>query len=312
VQELAGRFVPVADEVWQLQNRKDATGELFRELAEQGHYAGRTKPTNTRQGIYAAAPSGRLLASINTRSARQMEGMLRQALDRWEAMGEDERYGGTDPRSLAGSHWAERYPTDGLVLRVYSRDLPRDDLPDDWRARAWNQDFAWFTREEMRAFLPEEPEVGASRDVSRALVERLARCHLVDNVRGQVLLFKPEHVERAALHAEVVEIDDESIRVLFTGSTRTEQRGVWRVNGHRDEPREQTRGFDAELLGRATWDRRDERFTEFDLLAIGERWGGTQYNGRADDLAPSPMGVLLTLAETEVRVPPASIWAYGW
>ena len=55
-------------------------GQTRRELAEQGHYAGRTRPTNTRQGIYAAAPSGVLLASVNTRSAERMAAMLEEAL----------------------------------------------------------------------------------------------------------------------------------------------------------------------------------------------------------------------------------------
>ena len=57
------RFVPAADEVWHLQNRKDAECRLFQAIAEQGHYAGRSRPSTTRQGIYACTPSGRFLAS---------------------------------------------------------------------------------------------------------------------------------------------------------------------------------------------------------------------------------------------------------
>ena len=38
----------------------------FEVIAEQGHFAGRVKPTPTRQGIYATAPSGRLSASVKS------------------------------------------------------------------------------------------------------------------------------------------------------------------------------------------------------------------------------------------------------
>ena len=66
VKELMASFVAVADEVGRLQRGTDAESKLFQGFCEQGHYGGRTQPTNTRQGIYAIAPSGRFLASINS------------------------------------------------------------------------------------------------------------------------------------------------------------------------------------------------------------------------------------------------------
>jgi hypothetical protein len=49
-------------------------------------------------------------------------------------------------------------------------------------------------------------------------------------------------------------------------------------------------------------------------VAVGTRWGGTQYNSRADDLDPAPMGLSFTLAGTSPaeHVPPAHVWDYGW
>ena len=61
------------------------------------------------------------------------------------------------------------------------------------------------------------------------------------------------------------------------------------------------RGFDAELLGYATFDREAERFTRFDLLAVGTRWGGTTYNVRSNDTDPAPLGIAMTIAGTEYR-----------
>lgn len=74
-----------------MQTQQDAKGEYFRLVAEQGHYAGRTVPSATRQGQYAFAADGTLLASVNTRDADAMLGMMRQALERWEALAADER-----------------------------------------------------------------------------------------------------------------------------------------------------------------------------------------------------------------------------
>ena len=38
------------------------------------------------------------------------------------------------------------------------------------------------------------------------------------------------------------------------------------------------------------------RFIGFEVVAVGTRWGGTQYNCRGDDLAPAPFGAVLSLA----------------
>ena len=68
--ELARRFIPAADEVGRLQSGKDEECQLFQKIAEQGHYAGRTKPSRTRQGTYAITPDGTLLISWNTNDPR--------------------------------------------------------------------------------------------------------------------------------------------------------------------------------------------------------------------------------------------------
>ena len=55
--------VPCADEVWRLQRGDDGECRFFRAMADAGHYG---KGGGTRQGIYLASPSGRLLSSINS------------------------------------------------------------------------------------------------------------------------------------------------------------------------------------------------------------------------------------------------------
>ena len=70
VKELTAKFIPAADEVGRLQSGKDAECRLFQKIAEQGHYAGRTRPSRTRQGTYATTADGTFLASWNKNDPR--------------------------------------------------------------------------------------------------------------------------------------------------------------------------------------------------------------------------------------------------
>src|SRR5262249_44593768 len=153
---------------------------LFQKMAEQGHYGGRP---GTRQGTYAAAPSGMLLASINSNDPARIAQMLERALAKWETLSREERLLPDDPQKQhPDPRRPERhYPKDGLVLHVFTRDLPRETPDTGWRGKAWNQDFAWFTKAEARQFLPAPAQAGQKRDLPASLIQRIARCHLVDN-----------------------------------------------------------------------------------------------------------------------------------
>ena len=202
------------------------------------------------------------------------------------------------------------------MLRVQTRDLPRDPPQEGRRANSWNQDFAWFKPDEARQFIPQDLEVGETHEVPRRLVERLARMHFVDNVRGQTTAFPARAVQQAKLTGRITAIEGDVVVIRLEGQTKTEQEGKWSIAGFRDENRQsvQKRGMELELLGRARYDRRQEKFVEFEAVAVGTRWGGTQYNGRSRDLEPAPFGVLLTLAGDSgaERVAPEHFWSYGW
>jgi hypothetical protein len=312
VQELAKEFVACADEVYHLQTVKGPEADLFRKIAEQGHYGGRTKPTTTRQGIYACAPNGVFLASINTTNAAAMAEFMQKALAKWKELKPEDRLMKEAPAADPAdrTRWERLFPADGLVLKDFSRDLPRENVPQN----AWNLDYAWFRKAEARAFLPESIEPGALQAVPRELVLRLARFHLVDNVRGQTYPWQEAEIAWAEMATVVEEVKDGRARIRIAGKAKASAVGKWRVNGFDPTAGDQKRGFDAKILGNATWDLAKEKFVEFELVAAGPRWGGTQYNGRASDLGEAPMAHLLRLAgETPAeRVAPASIWGYGW
>jgi hypothetical protein len=293
VLELAAQFVPAADEVYRLQNLQTGTDpecRLFQKFAELGHYR---RPGATRQGTYAVTPSGVLLGSLNSNEPERVAGMLRRALDKWQTLSREERLLPDDPRKqLADIKRPERfYPKDGLVLYVTSRDLPREAeaekdkaATEDWRQLAWNQDYAWFTKGEARQLLPAEPQVGKKQDVPVPVLHRIVCAHLVDNVRGQTAPFEESQVKKARLSTEVTAVAGDVVTLRLEGQTRTAAEG----------PR--PHGLEMRLLGKATYDVAKERFRTFEMVAVGSRWGGTQYNVRRGDLDEAPIGVLFTLA----------------
>src|SRR5439155_24689327 len=101
----------------------------FRAMAAHGHYGGRTTPTDTLQGIYAAAPSGEFLASINHNDPARVAAMLEKALAAWDALPREKRL---PPEAVEAApagrpRWETLYPADGLVLRVHTRDVGREE-----------------------------------------------------------------------------------------------------------------------------------------------------------------------------------------
>lgn len=306
-------FVTVADEVGRLQRGGNAESDVFNGFCEQGHYGGRTQPTGTRQGIYAVAPSGKFLASVNTRSPKRVAVMLRTALERWQQMPAEDRAldEGLKQRMTGTKRFEDRYPEDGLVLAQYSRDLKESVPEGDWRARAWNEDQAWFTRGEAQSMVPEKFAVGARIDVPERLVVRLACLHLVDSVRGQTPAYKKDDLVGGWLRTEVVGIAGDRLSLQLSGQTHTEKKGRWQVRDRGSEPIGHERGIKTEFEGRAVWNRKSGRFVSFELLAIGERWGATQYNGRPADLEPTPIGFAFVLApKGHPKVAPAFWWRY--
>lgn len=320
MQNLLKNFIVAADEVWRLQNGTDPECKLFQGVMEFGHYGGRVQPTNTRQGTYALTPSGLFLASVNTNDPKQMAAMLERALEKWKTLSREERLRSNETPGVEEAKRAENlYPEDGLVLRVFCRDLPREQQamrPNDWRKDAWNQDYAWFKKAEARQFVATDPVEGATHEVPRGLVIRLARANFVDIVRGQSYPYDEKAIESANLVSRVEKVDGDLVTIRMAGETRTNQTGNWSINGFQDmgKPSPQTRGVETKILGFAKFNLRTAKFTEFSLVALGTRWGATQYNGRADDLGPAPIGFAAVLAggTSAERVAPSHFWVYGW
>ena len=309
-------FLPLAENCSPLQTQQDATGEFFRLVAEQGHYAGRVRPSATRQGQYAFTPDGKLLSSINTRDADKMLGMMREALDRWQTL----HAGGNGSVVESGAYerdprYPDFYPTDGLVLKQTLRDLPRpaDHPIPQVRSEAINFDYAWFTNEELPLFLPPVLQVGQRVDLPWPIVRRLARFHLLDSVRGETPPWREEHIRHARMSVEVTAVEGPHVHLRLQGSVLNQQEGTWAVRPFRQHWEGLTRGLDCQLFGELVYNTSSGRFERFDLVALGDRWGGTEHNNRQEDQLPAPLGIAFEIAGAAPadRTPPhANLWEY--
>ncbi len=298
MQKLAAEFVVAADACDRMQKEscQDEDAVLFRKFARQ-----RTIKKGNRggaQGHYAVAPSGELLAASSSADPQVLVEMMQQGLAKWAELPRERRLLPAAPDPTAAEKWRGKenlYPKDGLVLRVVARDQTRERWPDA------NLDYAWFRKDEARAFLPAEPKPGDRHEVPLELIQRLACFHLIDNVHAlNYTYFPKDSVEKARLTTTVVGVDGDLVSLRFDGETRAfiESKKI---------------GYAPKLLGRAKYNLKDEQFASFELLAVGLRWGLGNCNQRHNP-DPALMGIVLTIAgDTPAeRLPPAFISRYGW
>jgi hypothetical protein len=299
--QLTKQFVPAADEVWRLQQGSDPECAFFQKMAEHGHYGGR--PGQTRQGIYVCSASGTFLASINSNNPDRVLAVLERGLKAWEKLPAEERRLSPLSEIKPRHRWEDSFPKGGLVLSMVTRDLPADCDPSKPCAARWNQDRVWFSKGEARRWLPQDPKQGDKHPVPQELVARLARLHLVDTVNGQTSPFSTGQVTGSQIATEVLERKDARVRIKITGRTKGDAQGRGR--------RESAHGVETRILGHATYDLEKEAFVEFQMVALGTRWGYTELNGRRRDTESGPLGFVFELTPADAPpIAPAFIRNY--
>jgi len=304
-------FTPATDEVWRLQRHPDKECQFFRQQV-----AGRTTPIGgSWQGLYVFSPSGKLLVRQNTLQADKALILLEKGLAAWEALPAEERLP-IDPFIYEPAHrWELFYPSDGLVLRSTSRDLPEKGLRSETRGR-WNRDHIWFHHSELKEWIPTSLKSGQVHSLPAGLAMRLARFHIVDNVSGQEGPFSPEDIEKAEVTITVGDREADKVTLLLSGEFRSESDGVYKL-GETDWKHfpSRTRGVSAELVGIATWNSTSLRFESFEAAVSGKVWGGSGLNGRRGitEVKPARVGWFLEMTgdSPSSKLAPAFVDVYG-
>jgi len=294
--------------VWRLQRGNDAESQFFQRSVNGGELI---TDEGTRQGIWVIAPSGKLLSHVNSNQPERVLAMLRQGLAAWDGLDAEQRRLPQDARLTPEHRWEHSYPVDGLVLERIARDLPHEGRSPAALER-WNRDFVWFSAQEARRWLPEKIEVGAQHVLPADLALRLARFHLVDNVRGQTLPYAEQEVAVAEIRCRVLAVADGRARVEFSGRTCAAADGPWLQGQSLWTPKQtHPHGIETRLLGHASFDFDASAFEAFELLGLGWRTGRTVMNGRGRDASPGPIGFHLQLAPPGLRVAPTFVAVYG-
>jgi len=268
----------------------------------------RITDTGTRQGTWLFAPDGTLLGSLNSRKIEDVHAVLEAALARFAELPETARHLPEGVELLPAHRWEDSFPEGGLVLVRTARDLPAEGLVGE-RPHGWNRDYAWFSRDEVAA-MTHDLGPGERRGLP-LLATRLARFHLVDNVRGQTLPYAPEEIRRARLDATVTARVGSQIVLRLEGETAAIAEGPWLLGDNLWTPSsEHPHGLETRLHGRAVLDTERGVFTAFELIGVGRRFGITVNNGRWRDPAPSRIAFHLGLAAAEPRIAPAFVALY--
>jgi hypothetical protein len=109
--------------------------------------------------------------------------------------------------------------------------------------------------------------------------QKIACQTLKDSVRGQCGNWD----EGALYEGELVVQCMDQLRqrtIRLTGFAKLSQSG---------------RSYECQLYGTARYDTDRKQFTQFELVAAGQRSGRDEFNFRQDDLGPAPMGVALVM-----------------
>jgi len=222
---------------------------------------------------------------LSGKFARQSNGVARDTLTRglakWKNVASQKGY---DPKPVP-TNKLELFGGDplqkgGLKLEVGYRDLPRGDVERPGDSRFPNPyNLGWYdlTPAEAKAFLTDSRKAIAIPD---RVFQKLAKERLKDAVRGQMGDWKDGAIKGGSLTTQLVST---------SGNKKTYRLGGSAEIGVGD------RSFSPKFHGTATFDSAKGEFTDFRLIAAGQRTGKGGANGRETDLGPAPMAIALTL-----------------
>jgi hypothetical protein len=228
-------------------------------------------------------------------------------------------------------------PKNGLILKVHTRAMARnenggyrhvkiEDYPlkkgnlksfeDHSHYFGPNTDYMWITEAEWRGLISGKLVQGEKRELSKAVVERLAIFHLMPRrLTSEGASWGKSQLKTARLSLIVEESDANKVRFRAAGFAH--------LGSVYDESQATTPngplpfGYEAPLHGIVEFDRRQDRITRFDLVALGDVWGRWgDANGKSQTVerpGRNPVPIAFELASgaspTE-RIPPGGNGSY--
>lgn len=270
-------FIPVSVDDWYQRRRQDKEGAFFRSIADA---AGKnSKSGDSLQGIYCFAADGTLLAYKNAgQSADVTRQELREALFKFDQLPEKQRKPGAvmvEDRGRQDPSFARTPPEGGLILKSFTRIL-------DYKANGYckgtcsqkgadhaSRDHVWLTADEVQSLAPAKTAVGFRYQMPKPIVQRLIRFHLVDNTRGEPVLWNREEIRSSRFTLTVVAQNAEEIELRLEGQALLANQAVIEKADH---------GYEVRVVGNLRYLPKKRTFDRFDMSAIGTHWGDSPHS----------------------------------
>ena len=248
--------------------------------------------TDNKTSVYS--PGGKLLADEG-----RPDGVMAAGLKAWAGLTDAER----KPKKITPMpDFADppAPPTNGLILKEYSRALLRDEKGKLLRPTrvlmsggeyGWNAepqlDFVWFTESEWKSLMPAEAMKGATHPVPGAIVLKIGTFHLLDKSLGT-----PDFYWDKVTGAMTVTVDD-----VTAAAHKFTLAGEVKV-GDKEYP--------VKFRGKFTFDPKKKAITKFDVTALGRDDGDLRTpevrKGRNKSHYELPKGCVPLLAVSYERV----------
>ncbi|MCB8933430.1 MAG: hypothetical protein M9921_00640 [Fimbriimonadaceae bacterium] len=273
IQKLTTEFIPFAGDTHELQNGRSAARNWFVAMARTVNP--RISDGQTAQGFYTASPDGKGLGFNNNRSVERVLGLLDLGLAKSSPAS-----GPIEP--APGDRGGAR--EDVFVARTFTRIRP---LPPGSAESNKNvaRDHLWIYPADVEAILAGK---GDRFPAPAAFARRLARFHLVDNVRGEPDMWSASEVRKAELF---VVRDPRGFKLEGDFEMET-------ANG--------SRGLDASFEG---WIELDGgTIKRFLGLAKGKAWGAGRYTPNPPEgVFPIVVAMVEANDAASRRVPPQGL-----
>ena len=286
-------FIPLAGDDWYQRRRKDAEGEFFQKVAGQGPRSG----SGTRQGHYVFTAQGKLLGYNNNRGPERRLKMMRDALEKWKTLSQEDKGGSVEDRGKLDDKYARLLPEDVQVVKVSSRILEERDgklmAPAEKKIGTLAAvDHLWLKKDEVKKLY--ELVKNGGGEFPEVLKRRIARYHLNDSTRGEALSWRADEIRTMKLA-----VNSEG---LITGK--------FSIGSSNEKI-----GYEGEMRGRLSFTS-EEALAVFECLVVGKHWGEGPWTKGARP-GKTPYGQVMQLTPAKAgrdRVPPqhmrnaASYW----
>jgi hypothetical protein len=281
---------------------------FYRGFYERGHHS-----KDFMDGMWKTIRAGNGAWTVLTPDGTYLDKDVKKGWAKWQELPEAARKPGAFPikKVVGRPAFAPPEPPPGtLVVRITLRNLKRTPQGEltrltaenskEWTKKGWwvwlNHPYAdamWLTRQESQSLIPADVKKGQRFPLPPAVKRRLVLWHLVNRTFDT----GNEWEEKALRSDNLTLVVDEAapvLRLRLEGSVALSE-GKAEVQ---DDGRWTAHGYEPSVLGFIDYDPAKKAFVRFDIVAVGDSWGGDYQGGRCSQVGRQPLAISFELAGT--------------